>query len=136
MQDHVVVIGYGTKGRSAVDTLVSNGTAKEAIMVVDPSSAALGDAHEDGLAVVTGDATRREVLRRAGVDHPALVEHGERTVVCDLEAQDARGGDQKQHGGTRHRQPWSRRRSLNGGPRRRCPRRCASTSASRRYRSG
>ena len=67
MQDHVVVIGYGTKGRSAVDTLVNNGTAKESIIVVDPSSAALGDAHEDGLAVVTGDATRREVLRRAGV---------------------------------------------------------------------
>ena len=36
-------------------------------MVVDPSSTALGEAHEDGLAVVTGDATRREVLRRAGV---------------------------------------------------------------------
>ncbi|MGH3372267.1 MAG: potassium channel family protein [Nocardioidaceae bacterium] len=67
MEDHVVVIGYGTKGRSAVDTLVNNGTSKESIMVVDPSSAALGDAHADGLAVVTGDATRREVLRRAGV---------------------------------------------------------------------
>ena len=35
--------------------------------MVDPSSTALGEAHADGLAVVTGDATRREVLRRAGV---------------------------------------------------------------------
>jgi voltage-gated potassium channel len=67
MRDHVVVIGYGTKGRSAVDTLTRNGVAKESIMIVDPSDSALGDAHEDGLAVVTGDATRREVLRRAGV---------------------------------------------------------------------
>jgi voltage-gated potassium channel len=67
MDDHVVVIGYGTKGRSAVDTLVNNGVDKERIVVVDPSSAALGEAHADGLAVVTGDATRREVLRRAGV---------------------------------------------------------------------
>ena len=25
MDDHVVVVGYGTKGRSAVDTLVNNG---------------------------------------------------------------------------------------------------------------
>jgi voltage-gated potassium channel len=67
MNDHVVVIGYGTKGRSAVDTLVNNGVGRERIVVVDPSSTALGEAHEDGLAVITGDATRREVLRRAGV---------------------------------------------------------------------
>jgi voltage-gated potassium channel len=64
---HVVVIGYGTKGRSAVETLVNNGQDRESIVVVDPGSAALSDAHADGLAVVTGDATRREVLRRAGV---------------------------------------------------------------------
>jgi voltage-gated potassium channel len=67
MDEHVVIIGYGTKGRSAVDTLRSNGVDGEQIVVVDPSSTALGEAHDDGLAVVTGDATRREVLRRAGV---------------------------------------------------------------------
>ena len=67
MDDHVIVIGYGTKGRSAVDTLVNNGIDRDRIVVVDPSSTALGEAHADGLAVVTGDATRREVLRRAGV---------------------------------------------------------------------
>ena len=67
MDDHVVVIGYGTKGRSAVETLKNNGVDPERIVVVDPSSTALGEAHADGLAVVTGDATRREVLRRAGV---------------------------------------------------------------------
>lgn len=67
MARHVVVVGYGTKGRSAVDTLVNNGLDREHIVVVDPSSSALADAHSDGLAVVTGDATRREVLIRAGV---------------------------------------------------------------------
>jgi voltage-gated potassium channel len=67
MDQHIVVIGYGTKGRSAVETLVRNGTAKERIVIVDPSSVALGEAHAAGLAVVTGDASRREVLRRAGV---------------------------------------------------------------------
>jgi voltage-gated potassium channel len=67
MDEHVVVIGYGTKGRSAVETLINNGLRKESIVVVDPSSTALGEAHADGFAVVTGDATRREVLRRAGV---------------------------------------------------------------------
>jgi voltage-gated potassium channel len=67
MGNHVVVVGYGTKGRSAVETLVSNGLDKEQIVVVDTGSIALEDAHADGLAVVTGDATRRDVLRRAGV---------------------------------------------------------------------
>ena len=67
MGDHVVVIGYGTKGRSAVHTLLSNGLDKGSVVVVDPSPLALADAHEDGLAVVTGDATRRQVLRQADV---------------------------------------------------------------------
>ncbi len=67
MGHHVVVVGYGTKGRSAVDTLVNNGIDRDSFVIVDPSSVALADAHADGLAVVTGDATRREVLRRAGV---------------------------------------------------------------------
>jgi voltage-gated potassium channel len=67
MDHHVVVVGYGTKGRSAVETLIGNGLPREALVIVDPSQTALQDAHADGLAVVTGDATRREVLRRAGV---------------------------------------------------------------------
>ena len=73
MDNHVVVIGYGTKGRSAVDTLVNNGTSRDSVVVVDPGSVAQEEAHADGLAVVTGDATRREVLRRAGVDRAKQV---------------------------------------------------------------
>jgi voltage-gated potassium channel len=88
MDDHVVVIGYGTKGRSAVDTLVNNGVDKESIVIVDPSQAALGDAHADGIAVVTGDATRREVLRRAGVQRARQViittNRDDSTVLCAL----------------------------------------------------
>ena len=67
MGHHVVVVGYGTKGRSAVETLVNNGYDRESVVIVDPSPLALQEAHADGFAVVTGDATRREVLRRAGV---------------------------------------------------------------------
>jgi voltage-gated potassium channel len=67
MDNHVVIVGYGTKGRSAVETLVNNGTDRESIVVVDKGSGAVSEAHADGLAVVTGDATRQEVLQRAGV---------------------------------------------------------------------
>jgi len=88
MDQHVVVIGYGTKGRSAVQTLRNNGVDVEAIVVVDPSSTALGEAHEDGLAVVTGDATRREVLRRAGVPNAKQViittDRDDSTVLATL----------------------------------------------------
>jgi voltage-gated potassium channel len=73
MGEHVVVVGYGTKGRSAVETLINNGQDRDGIVVVDTGAAALQDAHADGLAVVTGDATRREVLRRAGVSKASQV---------------------------------------------------------------
>ncbi|HEY0905424.1 MAG TPA: potassium channel family protein [Marmoricola sp.] len=73
MEQHVVVIGYGTKGRSAVETLVNNGVDKESVVIVDPSSVALDEAHAGGYAVVTGDASRREVLRRAGVERARQV---------------------------------------------------------------
>ena len=70
MDEHVVIVGYGTKGRSAVETLVNNGDGPRAHRRRRPGQpTALGEAHADGLAVVTGDATRREVLRRAGVAH-------------------------------------------------------------------
>ena len=67
MNEHVVVVGYGTKGRSSVETLVNNGHSRDSIVVVDPEPAAVQEANEDGLTVVIGDATRRDVLRRAGV---------------------------------------------------------------------
>ena len=73
MDQHVVVIGYGTKGRSAVDLIASNGVDRERIVVVDPGAHAIEDANADGLAVIAGDATRREVLRRAGVDRAEQV---------------------------------------------------------------
>lgn len=69
MQDHVLVIGYGTKGRSAAQTLRDNGTETDSIVVVDPQPAGVSQAQEDGLVCIVGDGTRREVLLRAGADH-------------------------------------------------------------------
>ena len=73
MNEHVVIVGYGTKGRSAAETLVNNGIQRESIVVVDKGGAAVSDAHADGLAVVTGDATRSGVLQRAGVEQASQV---------------------------------------------------------------
>jgi len=68
MRDHVIIVGYGTKGRSAVKTLVSHGVDKEDIVVIDPGPAASSDAQADGLACIVGDASRRDILARAEVD--------------------------------------------------------------------
>src|SRR3546814_12489008 len=65
MDNHVVVIGYGTKGRSAADTLIQNGLDPESIVVVDTRPSAREEANSDGLAVIAGAATRRAELRRA-----------------------------------------------------------------------
>jgi voltage-gated potassium channel len=67
MRNHVVVVGYGTKGRSAVDTLEANGCKPAQIVVIDDRANAVADANIRGYAAIQGDATRREVLRRAEI---------------------------------------------------------------------
>ncbi|MFE9623905.1 potassium channel family protein [Streptomyces sp. NPDC006527] len=72
-RDHIVVVGYGTKGRHAVQTLVGQGIAKEQIVVVDAQRKATLAAGDDGLVAVTGDATRSETLLRAEAQNAARV---------------------------------------------------------------
>lgn len=67
MRNHVVVVGYGTKGRSAVDTLQANGCNPAQIVVIDGRANAVAEANIRGYAAIEGDATRREVLRRAEI---------------------------------------------------------------------
>ncbi|MBB5075196.1 potassium channel family protein [Nonomuraea endophytica] len=73
LHDHTLIIGYGTKGRSAIRTLLENERAKESIVVIDPVRALVEEATEDGFVGVQGDATRSEVLNRAGIRTAAQV---------------------------------------------------------------
>ncbi|MFF2806013.1 potassium channel family protein [Streptomyces sp. NPDC058000] len=73
MRDHVVVIGYGTKGRHAVRTLVGQGVSKQRIVVVDPKKQTVDAASNDGLVGVVGDATRSDALRRAELHRASKV---------------------------------------------------------------
>ncbi len=68
LQDHVIICGYGTKGRTAVESLTGAGIEREQIVVVDSDERALEKAQADGLAAVSGDAARTDVLRAAGID--------------------------------------------------------------------
>ncbi|MBK3578551.1 potassium channel family protein [Streptomyces sp. MBT65] len=73
IRDHVVVVGYGTKGRHAVQSLLGQGVPKEQIIVVDPMRKAVDAANSDGLVSVCGDATRADTLRKAETQNAARV---------------------------------------------------------------
>ncbi|WP_338677828.1 potassium channel family protein [Streptomyces sp. SCSIO 30461] len=81
LRDHTVVIGFGTKGRSAVHTLCVTGLKKEQVVVIDPSSKVIEAANLDGFAGVVGDATRSDVLQRAEI-------HKARQVIISTQRDD------------------------------------------------
>ncbi|WFB08522.1 potassium channel family protein [Streptomyces sp. LX-29] len=65
LRDHTVVVGFGTKGRSAVQTLRATGLPKDRVVVVDPNPKVIEAANSEGFVGVVGDATRSDVLLRA-----------------------------------------------------------------------
>ncbi|NUP52922.1 MAG: Ion channel protein [Catenulispora sp.] len=67
VRDHTVVVGYGTKGSSAVQTLLKNGFDPAAIVVVDTDPARIAEANRRGLVGIVGDGSRSEVLERAEI---------------------------------------------------------------------
>ncbi len=73
VRNHYVVIGFGTKGRTAVEALVSDEVAPSEIVVVDTDRAAVEAAGRQGLVTVQGTATRSDVLRLAGVSRATAV---------------------------------------------------------------
>jgi len=73
VRHHVVVCGYGTKGRSAIRSLEATGTPLEEIVVVDPDPAAVEEATATGVTGIVGDASRTEVLTRAAVQRARSV---------------------------------------------------------------
>ncbi|MEU9118548.1 potassium channel family protein [Streptomyces sp. NPDC048506] len=73
LRDHTVIVGFGTKGRSAVQTLRATGLGRERIVIVDPSSKVVDAAVAEGFAGVVGDATRSDVLLRAEIQRARQV---------------------------------------------------------------
>ncbi|GIE83561.1 potassium channel family protein [Actinoplanes regularis] len=67
LKDHVIICGYGTKGRAAVDALLEAGYDKSRIVVVENREAAIRQATASGFVVIEGNATRSAVLLEADV---------------------------------------------------------------------
>jgi voltage-gated potassium channel len=70
---HTVVVGYGATGHAAVSGLLDAGCDLGDVVLVDDDPAALESAAQRGLPIVLGDATRSEVLCRAGVPRAAAI---------------------------------------------------------------
>lgn len=73
MRNHTIVIGYGTKGRSAIAALLADGVSPSQIVVVDTDREVLDQASAQGLVTVQGSATRSDVLKLAGVNRARAV---------------------------------------------------------------
>ena len=69
LRNHIIIVGYGTKGRTAAAAMVGDEVAPADIVVVDEDTAALERAKTSGLVTVRGSATDSEVLRLASAQH-------------------------------------------------------------------
>ncbi|MCX4092291.1 NAD-binding protein [Nocardia sp. alder85J] len=73
VRNHTVIVGYGTKGRTAVDAMLGDRVRPDQIVVVDTDPVRLEAAANAGLVTVHGSATQADVLRLAGVQRAAAV---------------------------------------------------------------
>jgi voltage-gated potassium channel len=70
LSGHTVVAGLGRVGNVVARSLADEGAP---FVVIDSDADAVRLAADNGWAVVEGDATEEDVLRRAGVEHAAAV---------------------------------------------------------------
>lgn len=74
VRDHTIVIGYGTKGKTAIAAMLGDDTTTPSdIVVVDNDRAVLDRAKSAGLVTVDGDATRSDVLRLASAQRAKAI---------------------------------------------------------------
>jgi voltage-gated potassium channel Kch len=73
LDQHTIICGYGTKGRTAIGTLLGKGATAGQIVVIDERSDAASAAKADGYAVVIGDASNRATLEQAEIDRASSV---------------------------------------------------------------
>jgi voltage-gated potassium channel len=73
LHDHVVVCGYGVKGRAIVSELLAHGLSREQIVAIDADEEAVAAAAKAGLVALRGDASREELLHAAAVEKAAYV---------------------------------------------------------------
>jgi voltage-gated potassium channel len=67
LKDHIIVCGFGTKGKTAVEAMVGAGVERRQIVVIDSADLTVAEATAQGLVAVRGNATSAVVLEQAGI---------------------------------------------------------------------
>jgi voltage-gated potassium channel len=67
LNDHIIICGYGVKGRSAVKTLRAHGVQPSEIVVIESDPDSRARATAQGLTAIAGSAASTEALVEAGV---------------------------------------------------------------------
>ena len=73
LKDHVIVCGFGTKGRSAVQAMVGSGIDCGQVVAIDPTESGVTDATAMGLVAVRGNATSMATLEQANIRSAAYI---------------------------------------------------------------
>jgi voltage-gated potassium channel Kch len=81
LKDHIIICGFGVKGRSALRTLLDKGVEREEVVVIDDSREARERAKAAGLTVICGSAASTEVLRQAAI-------HDARSIIVAVNRDD------------------------------------------------
>ena len=96
LHDHVIICGYGTKGRSAIDALTGKGLDPKQIVVIDERSDVIDRANADGFAGISGSAASAEVLRQAEIEQARAIvvapDRDDTSVLVTLTARELNRG--------------------------------------------
>jgi voltage-gated potassium channel len=92
LKDHVIICGFGTKGRAAATTLMGHGYPASRLVAVDEDEGARDAATVMGLAAVAGDATTQHALLEAGITEAVgvvvAVDRDDAAVLATLTARE------------------------------------------------
>lgn len=75
LHNHIVICGFGVKGRSAVKELIERGTPPEQIIVIDSATSAIDEAGQLGVTFLLGNAASESIL------HDAVIERAAHAIV-------------------------------------------------------
>lgn len=73
VRNHTIVIGFGVKGRAAVQALLDNGGDAAQIVVISTDRDSVEEATTMGCVGVVGSGRRDDILLRAGIERAARV---------------------------------------------------------------
>jgi voltage-gated potassium channel len=73
LRDHIIVCGFGVKGRAAVATMLAHGKAAGEIVVIDERAEAVEEARRHGHAGIVANASAASALEAGGVRDAAAV---------------------------------------------------------------